>query len=113
MNSPKTRQTTANGQNALVVLKDEGRNVYLDVAGLFAVVSPEKGIFRFRDCLWWDFGDLHSGPEVKTLVRVIRSVETRSVKRQLDHKRETLTSDWVSLVQYKVSLGEGLDSNAR
>ena len=78
-----------------MVLKDERRNVYQDVAGLFSTVSPGKGIFRSRDCLWWDFPDLHSWPEVKTPVRVIRSLETRSVKRQLDHKRETLISDWV------------------
>lgn len=82
-------------KHALVVLKDERRNLYQDVAGLFSVVPPVKGTFRSRDCLWWDFPDLHSWPEVKTPVRVIRSLETRSIKRQLDHKRETLISDWV------------------
>ena len=82
-------------KHALVVLKDERRNVYQDVAGLFSRVSPVEGTFRKRDCQWWDFPDLHSWPEVKTPVRVIRSLETRSVKRQLDHKRETLISEWV------------------
>jgi hypothetical protein len=82
-------------KHVLVVLKDERRNLYQDAAGMFTFVPPVKGNFRSRDCLWWDFPDLHSWPEVKTPVRVIRSLETRSVKRQLDHKRETLTSDWV------------------
>ena len=34
---------------------------------------------------------------MKTPVRVIRSLESHSTKRQLDHKRQTLTSDWVWL----------------
>ena len=82
-------------KHVLVVLKDERRNLYQDAVGMFNLVPPVKGTFRSRDCLWWDFPDLHSWPEVKTPVRVIRSVETRSVKRQLDHKREKLTSDWI------------------
>jgi hypothetical protein len=68
----------------LVVLKDERRNLYQDAAGLFDSVPPRKGTFRSRDCQWWDLGDLVSWPEVKVPVRVIRSLETYSVRRQLD-----------------------------
>ena len=82
-------------KHVLVVLKDERRNLYQDAVGMFALVPPVKGTFRSRDCLWWDFPDLLSWPEVNTPIRVIRSLETRSVKRQLNQKRETLTSDWV------------------
>ena len=82
-------------KHALAVLKDQRRNLYQDVAGLFSVVPPVKGTSRSRDCLWWDFPDLHSWPEVKTPVRVIRSLETRCIKRQLDLKRETFIGDWV------------------
>jgi hypothetical protein len=85
----------SHNKHTLVVLKDERRNLYQDVAGLFDVVSPGNGNFGSRDCLWWDFPDLQSWPEVKTPVRVIRSLETRFIKRQLDRKRETLISDWV------------------
>jgi hypothetical protein len=82
-------------KHALVVLKDERRNLYQDVAGLFASVPPVQGTFRSRDCLWWDFADLVSWPEVKVPVRVIRSLETYSVRRQLDKKDEPQSSDWV------------------
>jgi Transposase DDE domain len=82
-------------KHALAVLKDERRNLYQDVAGMFTFVPPVEGTYRSRTCLWWDFPDLLSWPEVKAPVRVIRSLETRSVKRQLDKKRETLTSDWM------------------
>jgi hypothetical protein len=82
-------------KHVLVVLKDERRNLYQDAAGLFASVPPISGTFRSRDCLWWDFPDLRSWPEVKAPIRVIRSLETYSIRRQLDKKDETQTSDWV------------------
>jgi Transposase DDE domain len=82
-------------KHVLVVLKDERRNLYQDVAGLFASVAPIPGTFRSRDCLWWDFPDLRSWPEVKAPIRVIRSLETYSVRRQLDKRDEPQTSDWV------------------
>ena len=83
------------GKHALVVLKNEKRNLYQDVAGLLESVAPRPGSFRSRQCLWWDFPDLLSWPQVSTPVRVIRSLETYSVRRQLDGKDETQTSDWI------------------
>ena len=79
----------------LVVLKDERRNLYQDAAGLFDSVPPVPGTFRSRDCRWWDLCDLVSWPEVKVPLRVIRSLETYSVRRQLNHTDEPQTSDWV------------------
>lgn len=85
----------AHDKHALVVLKNEKRNLYRDVAGLFESVPPKDGAFRSRQCSWWDFPDLLSWPQVKTPVRVIRSLETYSVCRQLDQRQETQTSDWI------------------
>ena len=82
-------------KHVLAVLKDKRRNLYQDVAGMFTLVPPVKGTYRTRDCLWWDFPDLQTWPEVKAPVRVIRSLETYSVKRQLDGKTEKLISDWI------------------
>src|ERR1035437_3794996 len=82
-------------KHALVVLKEERRNLSQDAAGLFDAVPPVQGTFRSRDCRWWDLCDLVSWPEVKVPVRVIRSLETYSVRRQLDKKDEIQTSDWV------------------
>jgi len=48
---------------------------------------------------------------VKVPVRVIRSVETYSIRRQLDQKDETLTSDWVwvtTLPSAQVSVGRAV-----
>ena len=82
-------------KHALVVLKDERRNLYQDAAGLFNSAPPVQGRFRSRDCLWWDFPGLVSWPEVNVPVRVIRSLETYSIRRQLNRKDEPQISDWV------------------
>ncbi len=82
-------------KHVLVVLKDERRNLFQDAAGLFDFVPPVQGTFRSRDCLWWDLPGLVSWPEVNVPVRVIRSLETYSVRCQLDKKDEPKTSDWV------------------
>jgi hypothetical protein len=85
----------ARGKHALTVLKDDRRNLYQDAAALFASIPPEPASFRNRTCLWWDFPDLLTWPQVNTPVRVIRSLETYSVKRQIDGKDDLRTSDWI------------------
>jgi len=85
----------ARGKHALVVLNNERRNLYQDVVGLFDRIPPQQGSFRSRQCLWWDFPDLLSWPQVNAPVRVIRSLETYSVHRQLNDNDQPLTSDWV------------------
>lgn len=85
----------SHNKHALTVLKDDRRNLYQDAVALFATVPSKAGFCRNRSCLWWDFPDLPTWPQVQTPVRVIRSLETYSVKRQLDGKEELKTSDWV------------------
>jgi hypothetical protein len=83
------------GKHALAVLKDDRRNLYQDAAGLFAHMAPQQGERPGRKCQWWDLPDLVSWPQVKTPLRVVRSLETHAVRRQLDRKTTTETSDWV------------------
>jgi hypothetical protein len=66
-----------------------------DVAGLFNHVAPQQGSYRSRPCHWWDFSDLLSWPQVHAPVRVVRSLETYTVRRQLDKQDEPQTSDWI------------------
>src|SRR5205814_6569786 len=82
----------AHGKHALVVLKDERRNLYQDVAGLFDHVAPQPGSYRSRQCHWWDFPDLLTWPQVQVPVRVVRSSETYTVRRQLDKQDEPYKS---------------------
>jgi len=85
----------ARGKHVLTVLKDDRRNLYQDAAALFAAFPPVEGTYGSRKCLWWDFPGLLSWPQVNAPVRVIRSQETRTVRRQLDGKDEVLISDWI------------------
>ena len=85
----------AHHKHALVVLKDERRTLYQDVAGLFALETPHPGRYRARACWWWDVPALDSWPQVQAPVRVIRSLETYAVRRQLDHQDDPQTSDWI------------------
>jgi hypothetical protein len=85
----------AHRKHALVVLKDERRNLYQDVAGLFDQVLPQPGRYRSRACRWWDFPDLGSWPQVQGPVRVLRSLETYSVRRQRDAQDAPQSSDWI------------------
>jgi len=82
-------------KQVLAVLKDERRNIYQDVAGLFDRVVPRAGEHRGRQCRWWDFPELVSWPQVKVPLRVIRSQETYTVRRQLTHQSTQETSDWI------------------
>lgn len=45
--------------------------------------------------LCWDREGFTSWPQVKEPVRVVRSLETRTVRRQLDGQLEALQSDWL------------------
>jgi len=101
----------ARGKHVMAVLKDDRRNLYQDAAALCAAFPPAQGSFRSRKCLWWDFPGLLSWPQVNVPVRVIRSLETRTVRRQIDGKVETLTSDWMwvtTLPQQAVPTGRAV-----
>jgi len=84
----------ARDKHALTVLKDDRRHLYQDAVAQFAVFPPVAATWGKRQCQWWDLPGLLSWPQVHVPVRVVRSLETRTVRRQLDGKQETLTSDW-------------------
>jgi hypothetical protein len=78
-----------------VVLKDERRNAYQDAAGLWAQQEPQSGRYDSRSCAWWDVPDLLSWPEVNGAMRVVRSEESWTVKRQLTKQSTPQTASWV------------------
>src|SRR6266851_9432027 len=41
-------------KHALVVLKQERRDLYVDATALFAQQAPQLGRYRGRQCEWWD-----------------------------------------------------------
>lgn len=86
----------ARGKHALAVLKDNRPNLVEDARALFEFQAPgldvERGSRRYRcgDC-----DSFTRWPEVSPQVRVVRSLETWTVRRQLDGREEELASDWL------------------
>ena len=80
----------------MAVLKDNRPNLLGDARTLFGVLPASvdlcTGKVRHR---YWDSNRFTSWPELAPQVRVVRSLENRSVRRQLDKQEEELTSDWM------------------
>lgn len=83
------------GKDVLTVLKDERRNLLQDAWGLFEHMEPiQTQDGRGQRCTW-DADGFRSWPSLDRPVRVVRSLETTTVRRQLDEQEETLVSDWM------------------
>lgn len=86
----------ARGKHALAVLKDNRPNLVADARTLFEVLPAsldEPVGNRRRRC--WDSDRFSSWPDLAPCVRVVRSLETYTVRRQLDKREEELSSDWL------------------
>lgn len=86
----------AQGKHALAVLKDNRPNLIADARTLFEVLPAgldwTEGPRRYR-C--WDSDRFTAWPELADQVRVVRSLETQTVRRQRNKQAEELTSDWL------------------
>jgi hypothetical protein len=83
------------GKDVLAVFKDENRDPWEDAQSLFEQMSPTEATLGKCQCLQWDIEGFGSWPQVCQPVRVVRSIETRTIRRQLDRREETLRSDWM------------------
>lgn len=85
----------SHNKEAIAVLKDERRDLLKDAMGIFnaskPVVNEEGKISRQL----WDEEDFQSWDGFGGAVRVVRSVETKQVRRQKTGKIETQISEWM------------------
>ena len=82
------------GKDVLAVLKDDRRDLLQDAQGLWAQTRPvvqQRGKVQ-QEC--WDLSGFATWPQCHHPVRVVRSRETREVRRQLDKQIESQVSDW-------------------
>ncbi len=84
----------ASGKDALVVLKQEARDLYKDALGLCALTSPVAFERDGKTLLAWDVEGLTSWPTLGRPVRVVRTTEIRRVRRQATGETEELPSEW-------------------
>jgi len=82
------------GKHALAVLKNDRRDLLQDAQRLFEDQPPcvVQDTRPCREC--WDLEGFTTWPQVKIPVRVVRSVETRQVRRQLDGRLNQESSQW-------------------
>jgi len=84
------------GKDVMAVLKDENRILLEDAKSLWEQMPPtrmQEGDRMQYEC--WDVEGFKTWPQCRYPVRVLRSRETHSVRRQLDKQLEQQVSDWV------------------
>jgi hypothetical protein len=84
----------SHGLYGLAVLKENRPNLLEDARTLFGFLPGtdlSEGSVQ-RQC--WDSDGFTSWPELAQRVRVVRNLETRTVRRQRDDRLDTLTADW-------------------
>ncbi|HWT83481.1 MAG TPA: transposase, partial [Candidatus Methylomirabilis sp.] len=85
----------ASGKDVIAVLKDEQRLLLQDAQGLWGQMAPSVHERDKVHCQCWDLQDFSSWPQCRYPVRVVRSYETRCIRRQLDKQTQIQESDWV------------------
>jgi hypothetical protein len=83
------------GKHIIAVLKDERRDLMEDARGLFQQEEPLVQIEGNLKREIWDIEGFTSWQSLKREIRVVRCVETRTVRRQLTGKMEEETSEWI------------------
>lgn len=85
----------SHGKEAIAVLKDNRRDLLQDARGLFAQEQPI--VFRqgslTRRC--WDIEGFTSWVQLGKETRVVRSLETKTVRRRLTGQKESCNSEWM------------------
>lgn len=95
MNPDFCRLALEHGKDFIAVLKNENRNLLQDARSLFEGREPQEGRREKTACRWWDLEGFTSWETLKAPVRVVRSVETRTVHRQRTGEDERIESEWV------------------
>lgn len=82
-------------KDVLVVLKANQPGLLEDARGLWEQTTPETVSSGGRTRTCWDLEGFTTWQQVIRPVRIVRSLEEWSVRRQLDGQVEELSSDWV------------------
>jgi len=81
-------------KHGVAVLKNENRDLLEDARALFKDIEPIAFDDKKTKRLCWDLNGFTTWPQCGELVRVVRSVETTTVKCQRSKTTEILESEW-------------------
>lgn len=93
-NSPFFNHVLNHGKHVLAVLKDEQRDLWKDAEALFAERAPVRIQRGPWEVTCWDVEGFTSWPQVQQPVRVVKTVEQKTVRRQRDRREEIQESRW-------------------
>jgi hypothetical protein len=82
------------GKDVLAVLKENHPALLEDARSLCAPGAAVPGGYRGRVCAYWDLDGFTTWPQVAAPIRIVRSQETWSIRRQRDGQVETQHADW-------------------
>lgn len=83
------------GKHIIAVLKDERRDLMEDAKGLFVHEEPQVEIEGKTTRLVWDIEGFTTWQSLGSEVKVVRSLEMTTVRRQRTGKEEVETSEWI------------------
>src|SRR5262249_36611682 len=83
------------GKEVLTVLKNENRDLLTDARALFETHTPQSWTEGSTTREVWDLEGFTTWPQVHRPVRVVRSRETTSSRRQADGQPRVQQADWV------------------
>ena len=92
--APFFKQCRQRGKDVVAVLKDERREVMKDADALMEQMTPEQWEDRGRVIRCWDVDGFTSWDTMDCPVRVLRTKETKPVRRQKDGKIYMEKSEW-------------------
>ena len=91
------------GKDVLTVLKNENRNLLTDARALFEVHSPQRFTEGSTTREVWDLQGFTTWPQVQQPVRVVRSREITTSRRQRDGQLQRQEADWVWVTTLSVN----------
>ena len=91
------------GKDVLTVLKNENRDLLADARSLFETHLPEHSTEGSTSTEVWDLQGFTTWPQVCRPVRVVRSRETTTSRRQLDGQLQDQEADWVWVTTLSVN----------
>lgn len=85
------------GKHALVVLKDERRDLLVDARALFGPNPHQTYAIGSTQYQCWDLAQLDSWPSYPENVRVVRSLETTTIRERIGTRRveRQQTCEWI------------------
>jgi len=95
LRAPFFHLLVAHGKHVIAVLKDERRDLLEDARALFSLEEPRIEISGTTQRKMWDIEGFRSWEALDRQVRVVRSVETRTVRRQLSGQSQHETAEWL------------------